>query len=265
MASAVYDNVNTILNAARARLQSDLPTLYPISGHVLDRTQAATQQGVNNAWRKLQERLADLGFLAMTNEIVMAAIPIVQSTDPATQIALNWDGFFDGANQLTDPFLPDYVVQPLKIWERQNGMNSSFPREPMEMILDGLPACQKTSFNRFWEWRNNTIYMPGSLMLMDLRIKYIQFFPDFVDTITDYALRVAVPWFQQQVFLVRCLEPFSLLICAEFAPDAPTAELYTTAAEGAMKKRMNLEIKARQRVNVRRQGRSGDGSGMGWY
>ncbi len=74
-----------------------------------------------------------------------------------------------------------------------------------------------------------------------------------------------IPWFESDVPIIRCQEAFSLFICAEFAPDAATAQAYTEAAEAAVKKRMNLEVKAKQRVNVRRQPRSGDGGGWGWY
>jgi uncharacterized protein (UPF0254 family) len=75
-----------------------------------------------------------------------------------------------------------------------------------------------------------------------------------------------IPWFESDVPIVRCLEPFSLLICAEFAPDADTAAAYTAEAEIAIAALMNREVKAKQRVNVRRQARSGRGFGRtSWY
>jgi hypothetical protein len=193
------DNLNTIINAARARLQSDLPTLAPSSGKILDRTQAATQQAVNNAWRKLQEKLANFGLTVLTDEVILLNVPIVASLDPATQTRLDWTSFFDGVTNTpgTDdydpvnkqyvftgaPVLPSNCIQPLKIWERWSGINAQFATQPMTMILDGLPTIQKSTANRFWEWRNNAIWMPGSTMPMDLRIKFVQFFPDFEDVI----------------------------------------------------------------------------------
>jgi hypothetical protein len=75
-----------------------------------------------------------------------------------------------------------------------------------------------------------------------------------------------IPWFESDVPIIRCQEAFSLLICAELAPDADTAKAYTEEAEVAIAERMNLEVKAKQRVNVRRQARSGRGFGRtSWY
>ncbi len=202
MSIAPVDNLNTILNAARTRLQSDMPTLYPVSGRVLDRTQAATQQGVNNAWRKMQESLANLGLTVLTDEVILLNVPAVTNLDPATQCRIDWTSYFDGTINTpgTDdynavlkqyvftggPVLPSNCIQPLKIWERASGQNAQFPGEPMEMILDGLPTFPKTSWNRCWEWRNNAVWLAGSVMAMDLRIKFIKFFPDFADLIVTH-------------------------------------------------------------------------------
>lgn len=257
--AAPTDSLTTILNAARTRLREDIPTLYGVSGKILGEHQATTQQAVNNAWRKMQEKLVDLGFNTLSDEVIISGFPLVGSYDPATQCHINWTEYFDGLSLFPAPVLPSNLIQPLKIWERWHGQNAEFAPQPMGQVLDGLPAMSKQTANRWWEWRNNSIYFAGSLMAVDWRIKFLTYFADFIDVSTT-------PWFQQPVPIVRCLEPFSLYICAEFAPDAPTAQAYTAEAEVAAALLVNREIKAKQRVNVRRQPRSGRGSGRtSWY
>lgn len=67
-------------------------------------------------------------------------------------------------------------------------------------------------------------------------------------------------WYNQPVPILRCLDAFSLFVCAEFAPDAQTAEAYLEEAKLAVNRMFNREVKANQRVNIRRQPRSGRGS-----
>lgn len=176
------DSTNDVLNAARVRLNADMPALFPLNGHILDRTQASTQQGFNNAWRRFQEELVNLGFQVLIQEVILLNCPIVASLDPAVQTHVNWTEFGDGVTDYPSPVLPSDLIQPFKIWERVSGLNSAFPVQPnVELVLDGLPAVPKVQANRFWEWRNNAIYLPGSLLPMDLRIRYIKYYPDFVD------------------------------------------------------------------------------------
>jgi hypothetical protein len=61
---------------------------------------------------------------------------------------------------------------PLKCWERQNGTRQQF-RE-MTSPEDGLPSRNQGSYFDLWEWRQNRIYLIGSVVTMDLRVKYEQ-------------------------------------------------------------------------------------------
>ena len=260
-AASPLDVLNTILDAARFRLNDRIDTLQPIGGKLLQNNQAFSQQGVNNAWRRFQEKLANLGFTTLTDEAIIYGLPVAGSADPASQAYINWTNYFDGNNLLSAPVLPYNLIQPLKVWERQNGINSPFIEPPMEQILDGLPAFPKTALNRRWEWRNNSIYLPGALAVVDLRIKFITYFADFADL-------GGVRWFQQPVPIVRCQEPFSLYIAAEFENargDKAAAKEFGDEAESATKALMNREVRSKQRVNVRRQPRGGyGGNGWGW-
>ena len=256
-----YDTANTVLNMTRGRLNDELKTLQPISGKLLDTNQAFAQQTFNTAWRKCQEALGEKGYARLVNEIIINALPVVASLDPAVQCWLNWNGFFDGATLWPAITLPAGFNHPLKIWERWSNQNQPFLDPPMEKFLDGMPDTIKTSSIRYWEWRNDAIYMPGSQMVEDLRIRFVQFLADIVDV-------GAAPWFTQPVPIVRIADSLSWFIIAELAGakgDIDMEAAQTEKAQAALLRVFNLDVKADQRVNIRRQPRSGRGFGRSWY
>lgn len=256
-----YDTVNVVLNMARGRLNDELKTLQASSGKLLDTTQAYAQQTFNTAWRKCQAYLAEKGYARLTDEVVIYALPAVTSQDPAVQCWLGWTGYFDGTNLNAGSALPQGLSHPLKVWERWSNQNAQFADPPMEKCLDGLPSTIKTTTNRFWEWRNDAIYIPGSQMIEDLRIRFVSFFPDIVDD-------GSTPWFQQPVPVVRVADGLSWFICAELAIARKEYDIETsctTEGEKALLRVFNLDVRADQRVNIRRQARSGRGFGRRSY
>lgn len=256
-----YDTISAIVNMANARMNDDLDTLLAVSGKLVGNNNVYSQQTVNTAWRRMQEYLAERGYARMINECIITGLPVAGSIDPGAQAWLSWQGYFDGANFFNLPALPGDFTHPLKIWERWNGQNAQFSDPPMEKILDGLPSTMKTSRMRFWEWRGDTIYMPGSQMIEDLRIRYVQYLEDFIDVGT-------VPWFSQQVPIVRIADAFAWFICAELVGargEDDRAQSFTAKGEAALNRIFNLDVEADQRVNIRRRPRSGRGYGTNWY
>ena len=250
------DTVNSVLTATAARLNDKVETLLPVSGSLLGSGIYFTQQSVNTAWRKMCEFLATVGFTALKQEAIITGIPLSASLDPASTSWLDWFNCFDGANLYDVPALPSDLIVPFKIWERPTGQNAQFPRDPMELMFDGLPGMQKQSWNGCWEWRANRIYFPGALQVMDFKVLYQRYLGDFLDVGN-------VQWFQQPVPIQRCQDAFSLYICSEFRP----ADGWLEKAEVAARLLCNREVSMKARGNVRRQSRSGrleGGWGTGW-
>jgi len=261
LTGSTYDTVNVVLNMTRGRIDDELLTLQASSTQLLDNSQARTQQIFNTAWRKCQAFLAEKGYARLIDETVIYSLPVVASTDPAVQCWLGWTGFYDGLNLNASLVLPAGLNHPLKIWERWSGNNAQFGDPPMEKFLDGLPATSKTTANRFWEWRNDAIYMPGALMIEDLRIRYVSFFADIVDV-------GGSSWIQQPVPIARVADGLSWFICAELAladKDYDVAAACKEQGESELMRVFNLDVRADQRVNIRRQPRTGRGFGRSWY
>lgn len=246
-----YDTVNTVLNAARVRLNDAIES---IGGDILTNTAAFTQTLVTIAWRKLQEYLANKGYAQLIGDEILVGCPVVGSVDPAAKTWVDWTYYFDGTNYWQPPYgpvLPPNFISPLKIWERPTGQNAAFG-EPMELWIDGLPSVQKVGWNHIWEWRNDKLYMPGSIYSMDLRLRYVSYLPDFITT-------AETAWYNQPCPITRCLDSFAYYICAEMsaARGDTDAANFKGLAEEAAGIIFNRDIKMRQRTNIRRQSRSG--------
>lgn len=266
--SLSYDNLTTVLNMARGRLNDELTTLQPVSGKVLKNTQSFTQQTVNSAWRRFQDVLAERGYARLINEVIIPNFPICTSTDPASQMWIDATGTFNGTVKLATPTLPADLAHPLKIWERWSNQNAPFCDPPMEKMLDGIPSNLKTTALRFWEWREDAVYVPGSQMLEDLRIRYVTYLPDFNDVAPNPLglppNQVAGAWFVQPVPIMRSADSFSWYICGEFAAArGEDPARFFKNGDDAINRVFNLDVQADQRVNIRRQPRSGRGRGYG--
>lgn len=252
--ATIYDTVNSILLAAKARTNDVIKTLQPASGRMLENTQAFTQQVFNNGSRRFQNELMNLGSTRFNFEFfIYGFYQAANPSDPSTQSWINWFASSDGVNQYTTPVLPPNLLIPLWIKERIPGYNSMFSG-PMENMMDGLPGYTKGPFNRYWTWRNDTIYLPGTTSPIDLQIKALMYINDIIDNSPTNGL----PWFQQPYPIARCQDALSLYVAAEAMIDnIQAASILEQKGKDATKLIFNRDVKAKQRVNVRRKSRSG--------
>jgi len=253
------DSVSSVLTATRARVNDEIKTLYPTSGKLLQSNSYFTQQMFNNAWRRLQECLAAIGFTDLKRDIIISGIPIVTTTDPGVYCWIDQTGCFDGNNFFPQPALPTDMIIPLKVYERPSAQNALFG-SPMEIFVDGLPSAIKQTYNGVWEWVAQQLRFPGSLQVMDFRLLYMRFLADFADV-------GGVQWFNQPVPILRCQTALSLFLCCEVANNRAdmNAAVWCEKAEAAARMITNRDASMKQRGNFRRQSRSGRLEGAcGW-
>ena len=255
---APYDTVNMVLNTTRTRINDAIRSL---GGELLTNNQPFTQQMTITAWRMLQSFLASIGHSRLKRRAILSGFPVVGSQDPAIETEATWMWFYDGVSYWTPneaPVLPNDMILPLRISERQTGTNSDFV--PMEMAPDGFRSSRKTCWNGKWNWREDGLWMPGSLVQMDLELYYAAYLPDF-------ETNGNTPWYNQPVPILRSLSALSNYICYEFAKPRGDldADSYKAAAETDAKLMYNVEVNQKQRTNPSRRGFSGHrGGGRGY-
>ena len=187
------DNLELAVNLARVRL---LDAIQALAGDIVVDVGPFTITAINAAWRRLQELLVNFGCPWLTIEAILASVPLVTSADAGIFVWFNWANYWDGTGLQVAPVLPQDLIAPVRLWERAHGATSFFP---MDKIDGGLPAVPKLTYNKSWEWRNGSIWMPGSTQVMDLRLRYAAFYADFIAStnqgvVNTTAVGNAVAW-----------------------------------------------------------------------
>jgi hypothetical protein len=148
---------------------------------------------LNSAYRFVQDKIANLGYERPISEAVLINIPAMPASvqDPATQVWIGYDFYFDGLNLLNlttvpvVPVLPNDMLIPLVVKERVTGTKAIF--RPMGMANDGLSKRMQTAFEQEWEWRGDRLYMIGATQALDFWIRYQAYFPTLTQA-TDQVL-----------------------------------------------------------------------------
>lgn len=258
-----FDTAETALNFARVILND---CALRLSGNLWADTQPYMQTFTNKAWRRFQNDMAQIGDPAQTQEFLIPAFPVVANTDPYTQVYVNQQYIFDGQNFYTSPnvnLLPPDLICPIRCEERMAGTLSQF--DYMEPCDNGVPRGQKTTYLRYWEWRNTGIVMPGATVPRDLLIRYAQYLGDLTTTLDG-----SVQWYQQPLPILRCADAMSYYIAAECAYSRGSEQAKAVAnsfwsdGKDAMRGLMNATtMKIRQRINHRRRPYA-NGRHRGW-
>ena len=258
--SIPFDLVDAAMNTARVRM-NDTP--LALTGNLLADTQPYAQTIYNDGWRTFQRDLAEYGDPACTEEVILPALQVVASIDPATMFYVSQQYVFDGQNYYTTPYasvLPQDLICPLHLKERLAGSQQLFT--PMWPCDNGVPLVPKTTYLRYWEWRSAgpgnglAIFMPGATISRDVWMRYASYLPDAVDDspIAD------TPWNQQPLPMLRCSDIVADYVAAEFAFSRGSEQAKAVAnsfwADGKAKMRSYVNsttMKIRQRINHRRR------------
>jgi hypothetical protein len=250
-----YDTAEYVLNLARVRANDAIQSL---AGNLLSDSQPFTITMLNAAYRHLQRVMVEKGAETFIDEWYFNQIPpAFYITDPGLQVYISWTGFYDGVEMHDNPVLPADMLAPLRLEERpsapDNSPNNSASYTPMARTSDGLPSRCPTVKLCQWEWKSDKIYMIGSTAYNDVRLRYIKRLPDLLDS-TDLVL------------VVNCSDALAYYTVMEFARPrgSALADKYEMLGDAEIDKMLAPNVKARQRMNLRRRpysGRNGSNNG----
>lgn len=183
--------VEDITTLWRATVNDTFPGVGGQQGRICTDDAPFTLPYLNSAFRTLQRKLRNEGvtFPVKDNVILYNLTPVVQQ-DANVQVFVGYNGYFDGTTMHPTPVLPSDLVQPYLVWEQTVG--SGFPFQPMTQPSEGLPSVLQGPYLGLWEWRNYGIYMVGSNMVKNLRLRYLSGQPplnvpaaDFPNTVVN--------------------------------------------------------------------------------
>jgi hypothetical protein len=156
-------------------------TIFSQSGEILTDNANFMLPLLNDALEWFQNECNNHGIGTFTKETIITPLtPTEVPVDPGTFVNFSDSGYFDGVQLNTGPqqFVPPDLLTPLFLWERQTGSTEDW----VEMVErpDGLPSVLPSARFRIWEWRQDSIYMPGAVQENDIRLRYTGSLAQFV-------------------------------------------------------------------------------------
>jgi hypothetical protein len=186
----IMNLVRSLVNDTQAGL-----TGTPGEGQIITDNPAVspfTLPFLNSAIRALYRELRNVGdpALIFDNHIISGITPIngangPGNADPALQVYVGQDGYFDGTQIWPNVALPGNLLLLEKVWERQTGTNNSFV--PMREEESGMGSRPQYPTLVEWEWRNYQLWMVGSTQTNDVRLRYWGSLPTFFSATLDFS------------------------------------------------------------------------------
>jgi|HubBroStandDraft_1064217.scaffolds.fasta_scaffold09152_5 hypothetical protein len=261
----------TLLNPAA--VANGIPyTLVVPTGELFSDAQAYVLPIIVLAWRKLQKALALQGHPRLENTAILTGLPVMTNLDPGAEQYINWMGFFDGTNFQTPatlagcPTLPPDFISPIYLEERQSCASATPANpnltkfRPMRPAPDGLRGNRaKGSRNFRFDWREDGVHFPGSILPMDIKTRYAAFLPDIVAAAGGFT---ATP-----VPIMRCAEALANYAASLFVTPRGGGLLapgFDAAGDKALAQITSSQSKLQQRASYSRiswgrRGRGGRG------
>lgn len=165
--TSAYPTAEQIMNRARAYAND---SYRQGRGRILTDTAPFSIEYLNGALEELQDKLANNAVITLIKDNVILGPLTPVSGQPATQIFIGYDGYFDGTAMQSLPVLPSDLRAPQKLWERQVGSN--LPFREMTQPQEGLPSYWQSPWLGLWEYRQDRIYFTGSTITEEVRVRY---------------------------------------------------------------------------------------------
>lgn len=165
--SSAYVSIGEVLKLVRT-ITNDM--IYSQAGEILTDTGNLTFPILNDALEWFQNEVNNHGVETFRKETILSPITAITVNDPGTQVAVSDTGYFDGITDNPSPVVPEDLLVPIRVWERQTGSVEDWI--PMTQRLDGLPSMSQGARLNMWEWREDQIVMPGATQSNDLRLRY---------------------------------------------------------------------------------------------
>jgi hypothetical protein len=270
-----YPSLETIANLVRTIVNDDQAgaTGTAGEGQILTDSSVTLQNLMNSAIRDTYRDTRIMGqpTLIKDNYLVLNMPPInstlgVGVVNPAIQVALTFDGYFDGLETQTswtnsgNVSLPSDMILPLEMWERE--ASSPNPFEQMHQASGALCPRMQTSCLGEWEWRTDSIWMNGATLTKDIRLRYIATYADLASSSIDWSTTY-VPVMDSQEAIA---DKISVRYAARLGGDA-LADAKLSAAQSLLKLKQQV-TRDRQKIDYRTRpygngaGSAGDPSAM---
>lgn len=243
-----YPTVEQVLNLARVHLNDAFAgaTNTPGEGRVFTDSSPFVLPCLNAAISALGADLENANVPATREEEVILNVPPINSTatgggvglpDAGLQQVLSFQGFFDGSVQTSTPILPNNLIVPNSIGQRQTG--TKIPFNHVDQHDGQLTSRLQGPDLGAWEWRSNSIVWNGSTYNLDVRLRYTVGLAPVTAAPADFATTY-IP-------LLGSMNALSLYTAYKFAVSQTMAEA-VAALEAAYALELNRLVQRQVRI-----------------
>lgn len=231
----------------------------PQGGIIATNTAPFTLPILNKAIRWLYRNLRNVGDPALIiDNYVLPGIPALAQANPAVQVSLGFQGYFDGFQNHGQWTLPAGAMGIDRLWERATGTGLDFTS--VSAAPDGLAPRMQTMRMGQYEWRGNAAWMPGALQAIDLRIRCKISIPPILGTNIDFT-NTYVPILDSDDAIV---DRMLVYYAKRFAPEQK-ADAMADSAESLKDLQLAISRQKQRRQNQRADfGEEAVGNFAGW-
>jgi len=215
--------------------------------------------------RDVYTDLRNVGDAALLlDNYCLIGLPPLAQPDPSVQVCISYAGFFDGYQWHSEWTLPVSATRIERLWERWSNLNgiNALNFTPMTVAPFGLPPCVQTQWFGQWEMRQNAVWMPGSLVQEDIRIRCRISFPDF-----QQFNPTSIDFDTAYVPILGCTNAVVAKMCVQYAMRfAPEQYPMATAEDEKQTFKLRQEVVRQQQNTEYQRAQYGDAAtgNYGW-
>lgn len=163
-----YPTAEQVMNRARAFVND---AFRGGAGRILTDTAPFTIEYLNSAIEELQDKIGNNGVITLIqdNVILTPILPVPNAPNPAVQVFVSYQGYFDGVTMHQTPVLPSNLRAIFVVRERVTGSN--LPFSEMNQPQGGIGSRYQRDYLGEWEYRTDALYMAGSTQTEDLSLR----------------------------------------------------------------------------------------------
>lgn len=184
----------------------------------------------------------NMALLELREKFELNNIPVTETSSEEIDMAAGETEIEFG--NLVGPSLPDDLVEPQQLWEKNTGIDPYIPMTKLDYLPHYLAGAPTNQFI-YWVWQEQKIKMLPSTANNTIKIDYIkQLFMEVVDENTPINVINAQSFLQYR----------TAGLCSEFIErNKPSADAQNAYAMLAMDRALGIGVKGKQAIQTRRR------------
>lgn len=246
-----YPTVGAVMRRARAIVND---AYRGNTGRILKNTAPFSVEYVNGALEELQDKLTNnLVITFIRDNVLLTPIqPLPGGPNTGIEQWVGYEGFFNGAEMVSQPVIPGEIIDVLEVRVRPLG-NTSVPFSRVMPAANGLGSNTQTAWLHSWEYRADRIYLQGCTSPLDMQVRGIARLPLVGPDVVN--VDGTESWDKTQIAILASVNAIATLIAAQYdlARGGEMADKLEQKSEKFMRYIVRRYTRGKQRIQYRRR------------